>query len=44
MNTTGKIAAIGLSGAVLGTAIFAWTVFGGEVYFAYLAGAVMRCF
>ena len=35
--------ALGL-GALGGLLAFLWASYGGEVYLAYLAGAVMRCF
>ena len=44
MTTTGKGMAIAAFGALIGASLFAWTAFGNDVYFAYLAGAVMRCF
>lgn len=44
MSFAGKSAIIFGSAAFLGATTALWLSFGGSVYAAYLAGAVMRCF
>ena len=44
MGFTGKTAIVLGSAAFLGGTAALWLSFGGSVYAAYLAGAVMRCF
>ena len=44
MSFAGKTAAIFGTAAFLGGTAALWLSFGGSVYAAYLAGAIMRCF
>lgn len=41
---TSKITATLAAGVFVGGAFALWALFGGEVYLAYAAGAMLRCF
>jgi hypothetical protein len=44
MTRTQSFAVVGASVLFLALAAALWSTFGGEVYFAYLAGAFLACF